>query len=257
MRKNSVIGGFILKFYPINLKLKDKKVLIVGAGSVALRKFRRLLMTKAKIKIISPEFNQGFRAYLNQESDQYIFLKRKFREKDVNGQFLIFAATDNPELNEKIAFLAKDKNILNNIIDNAELSDFIIPAAVSRGELLLTVSSGSNLPALSKKIKKELKKDFGFEYQLLLELMKEKRPEIIAEIDEIAVRKEIFNELASDQFLKKIRKKIDQYNLDLKVNLEEIKNKKINKGKTNKNFKKFFREIEAEIDKIIKKLRND
>jgi precorrin-2 dehydrogenase/sirohydrochlorin ferrochelatase len=49
-----------VKFYPINLNLKDKKVLIVGAGRVALRKFGRLLEAGAQIKIVSPEFNQGF-----------------------------------------------------------------------------------------------------------------------------------------------------------------------------------------------------
>ncbi|PUU93207.1 bifunctional precorrin-2 dehydrogenase/sirohydrochlorin ferrochelatase [Halanaerobium sp.] len=201
-----------MKFYPINLNLKDKNVLIVGAGKVALRKFKRLLQTRAQIKIISPEFNWEFLPYLNQESEKYIFLKRKFKDEDLIGQFLVFATTDNSELNQRIAFLARGKNILVNIIDNAELSDFTVPAVVNRGELLLTAASGSNLPALSKNIRKKLESDFGIEYRLLLDIMSEKRKAIIEDIDSIELRKLIFREIASADFLTKIRKIIVDYN---------------------------------------------
>jgi len=116
-----------------------------------------------------------------------------------------------------------------------------VPAAVNRGELLLTVSSGSNLPALSKKVKEKLEQEFGLEYQILLEVMKEKRAQIIAEIDEISVRRSIFRKLASDQFLNRIQIIIDQLNFDLE----------------NNNLKQIFSKVEAEIDKIIAELRDD
>ena len=201
-----------MRFYPINLNLKDKKVLIVGAGKVALRKFKRLLLAEAKIKIVSPEFNQGFESYLNQKTEQYNFIKRQFREKDLIGQFLVFAATDNTELNERIALLAREKNILVNIIDSAELSDFTVPAAVNREELLLTVSTGSNLPALSKNIRKKLESDFGPEYDFLLDIMSKKRMKIIENIEDSELRKTIFREIASDNFLSKIKEIIVDYN---------------------------------------------
>jgi precorrin-2 dehydrogenase/sirohydrochlorin ferrochelatase len=246
-----------VKFYPINLNLKDKKVLIVGAGRVALRKFGRLLEAGAQIKIVSPEFNQGFELYLNQESLQYDFLRRIFKEKDLIGQFLVFAATDKPKLNQRIALLARGRNILVNLIDQADLSGFTVPAAVNRGELLLTASSGSNLPALSKNIKEKLAREFGIEYQILLELMKKRRVQIIAEIDEISARREIFKELASDQFLEKIREIIKQSNLDLK-DLNEAKKIIINQAKIEQlKIKQIFAEVEAEIDKIIGELRDD
>jgi len=201
-----------VRFYPINLNLKEKNVLIVGAGKVALRKFKRLLQTGAQIKIIAPKFNQEFLPYLNQESEKYIFLKRKFKDEDLIGQCLVFAATDNSELNQRIAFLARGKNILVNIIDSAELSDFTVPAVVKRGELLLTAASGSNLPALSKNIRKKLESDFGMEYRLLLDIMSEKRKAIIENINSIELRKLIFREIASAEFLAKIREIIVEYN---------------------------------------------
>ncbi|MFN2340497.1 MAG: bifunctional precorrin-2 dehydrogenase/sirohydrochlorin ferrochelatase [Halanaerobium sp.] len=246
-----------MNFYPINLNLQDKKVLIVGAGRVALRKFKRLLPAEAEIKVVSPEFNQGFESYLKEKSEQYNFFKREFEEKDLIGQFLVFAATDNPKLNQRIALLARGKNILVNIIDDAELSDFTVPAAVNRGELLLTASSGSNLPALSKNIKEKLEQEFGLEYPILLEIMQARRAQIIAEIDEISERREIFRKLASDQFLERIREIINQSNLDLKNDKETGKwiNEKLNLNEVE--VKQIYRKVETEIDKIIAELRDD
>lgn len=246
-----------MKFYPVNLNLNDKKVLIVGGGKVALRKFKRLLLTKAHIKIVSPEFNPGFKTYINHDLEQCRFIKRKFGEKDLIGQFLIFAATDNSKLNQRIALLARGKNILVNIIDNADLSDFTVPAALSRGELLLTASTGSNLPALSKKIKGQFEQEFGLEYQILLELMKEKRYQIIAEIDEISGRRKIFRELASDQFLNKIKIIMAQRNFNLKEKQADEAPNNRNFNLKDKNSKQLFNEVEAEMDKIIAELKDD
>lgn len=223
-----------MKFYPINLNLKDKNVLIVGAGKVALRKFKRLIKTTAKIKVVSPSFNQGFNTYLNQKSDKYKFLKRKFRAEDVANQYLIFAATNKKSLNKKIAYLAKKNKALVNTVDNSAASDFTVPALVKRGDLTLTISSGANLPALSRNIRKKLENEFGIEYSFLLEAMAEKRLEIISEIKNDKLRKKIFRELASNDFLTKIRKIISEYKLELLNNnnleLTKPENKQISEA---------------------------
>lgn len=248
-----------MKFYPINLNLKNKKVLIVGAGRVALRKFKRLLKTGAEIKIISPEFNKGFAPYFSREQQTaaYSFSERKFKEKDLIGQFLVFAATDKRELNQRIALLSRGRNILVNIIDDPELSDFTVPAAAARGELLLTASSGSNLPALSKNIKEKLASEFGIEYQILLEIMKKRRVQLIAEIDEISERREIFRKLASDQFLERIREIVKQSNLDLSEFKEKAEIYSSQSKIRSLELKQIFTKVEAEIDKIIAELRDD
>ncbi len=248
-----------MNFYPINLNLENKKILIVGAGRVALRKFKRLLKAGAEIEIVSPEFNQGFIPYFKQKqkTDKYVFTERKFEEKDLIGQFLVFAATDSPKLNQRIALLARGRNILVNIIDDAGLSNFTVPAAVSRGELLITVSSGSNLPALSRNIKEKLAREFGIEYQILLEIMKKRRVELIAEIDEISERRKIFRKLASDQFLDRIRELIKKSNLDLNELREAEEIFSCQSQKNESELKKVMTELEAEIDKIIAELRDD
>lgn len=202
-----------MDFYPINLNLNKKNILIVGAGTVALRKFKRLAAAGALITVVSPEINNSFLKYLNKKTEEYKFIKRKFRKDDLNDIFMVFAASNDHELNKKITSLAKKKNILINTADNAEDSDFILPSVVEQGKLLLTISTSSNLPALSKKIRKKLENIFSIEYQLLLELMEKKRKYIIENIENEKLRKEIFHKIASEDFLNKIRKIIaENYN---------------------------------------------
>jgi len=206
-----------MKPYPINLNLKNRKVLIAGAGRVAARKFRGLLETEAEVMIVSPTYNNFFVRYLPGDfnpgdSFQKIiatlictFKNRKFKKTDLKEKFLVIAATDNSAVNEKIAVQAKAKNILVNVVDQPELSDFNLPASTAKGDLLLTVSTGASLPALSKAVKEELAQNYGIEYQLLLQVMMELRPEIIAQIADRSLRKEIFKSLASAEFLRGLK----------------------------------------------------
>lgn len=239
-----------MDLYPINLNIRGRNILIVGAGRVAFRKFKRLLNMEVNIKVISPNFNESFFAYFNQKSEQsskYKFFKREFKVKDLNSQFLVFAATNNYNLNLEIAKLAKKKEILINIADNAELSDFTLPAAINRGDLLLTVSSGASLPALSKKIREKLELEFGLEYQLLLEVMSKKRKYIISEIKSIKKRKEIFNQIAADKFIKKVKVIKTDYNLEQKFVNGNIK--------SSKNYVKAVKAIAKEINILVNKYK--
>lgn len=250
-------GVRLVNLYPINLNLENRNVLIVGGGKVALRKLKQVFLTTAKIKIVSPEFNPAFEEYFNLKSEKLLFKKRKFKAEDLTAQFLVLVATDNTKLNREIAFLAHQNNILANIADNAQISDFTVPAVVKRGELLLTVSSGGNLPALSKNIKEKLERKFGIEYQLLLEFLSKKRPQIIKEVKRISLRKRIFRKLASDQFLIEVRKMLKELDLKLaknpKTEFELINIADLNQ----KQLKLIYQKLELKIDKIIKKLRDD
>lgn len=240
-----------MKFYPINLNLQNKKVLIVGAGKVAFRKFIRLKKAGALIKVVSPQFNDLFADYLGQNSEKYKFIKRKFKKSDLNNIFLVFAAADNSSVNKRISFLAEKENILINSADSAANSDFTLPAVVEQGELMLTVSTGAKLPALSKKIRRELEKNYKLEYKLLLALMAEKRKYIIENIKEEKLRREIFKKAASEEFLDKIRTIINK-------NEKAIKNKKIKLDELNHILQsELFKELEKELSALIAGLKNN
>lgn len=248
-----------MDFYPINLNLKNKNVLIVGGGKVAFRKFKRLAAAGAVVKVVSPKFNSLFSDYIKEKSTKHLFLKRKFAEADFKNIFMIFAATNDQILNKEISILARKKNILINTVDSAENSDFTLPSVVENGKLLLTISTASNLPALSKKIRKKLEKEFGLEYQLLLEIMEEKRKNIINNINDKKLRKKIFRELGSDDFLNKIRKIIREFSQASTLKVDSADNQLDSQKNelTAKKREEILIIINLEIERLIQKLKAD
>ena len=139
-----------LRHYPIFLDLKDRPVLVVGAGKVALRKTRGLIEAGARVTVVAPEWEQDF------EDLPVRLLQRRFRASDLAGCILVFAATDDRLTNHRIGVAAKGKGIFANIADSAEECGFIVPARVNRGSLQVAVSTGGESPRLSAELRKKL-----------------------------------------------------------------------------------------------------
>lgn len=192
-----------MKNYPINLDLDEREVLLVGGGKVALRKFKKLLKTGTFVRIVSPELKKKFKKFLEQKSENnnWQYFKRKFQEEDLKDIFIVIAASDDQKTNKRIASLAKEKNILTNIVDNKEISDFILPSSVQRGDFMLSFSTNGKLPALSRELRIEFEEKFGKEYELYLEMIGEIRNEIINKITDDEKRKRIFRSLANKELI--------------------------------------------------------
>jgi precorrin-2 dehydrogenase/sirohydrochlorin ferrochelatase len=139
-----------LKHYPIFLDLKDRPVLVVGAGKVALRKTRGLIEAGARITVIAPEIDAEF------EELPVRLVRRRFRASDLAGVFLVFAATDDRLTNHRIGIASKGRSLLANIADSAEECDFIVPARVHRGDVQIAVSTGGESPRLSAELRRKL-----------------------------------------------------------------------------------------------------
>ena len=197
-----------MKNYPINLDLDEREVLLVGGGKVALRKFKKLLKTGTFVRIVSPELKKKFKKFLEQKSENnnWQYFKRKFQEEDLKDIFIVIAASDDQKTNKRIASLAKEKNILTNIVDNKEISDFILPSVVERGDFMLSFSTNGKLPALSRELRIEFEEKFGKEYELYLEMIGEIRKKVICEIDDIQKRKSIFRSLADRDLIESFEK---------------------------------------------------
>ena len=139
-----------MKHYPIFIDLKDRPVLVVGAGKVALRKTRGLLESGARITVVAPECEPEF------ESLPVRLVRRRFRASDLAGALLIFAATDDRMTNHRIGIAAKGKGVFANIADSAEECDFLVPARVQRGSVQIAVSTGGESPRLAAELRKKL-----------------------------------------------------------------------------------------------------
>ena len=139
-----------LRHYPIFLDLKDRPVLLVGAGRIALRKARGLVEAGARLTVVAPEWDPEF------ESLPVALVPRRFRASDLSGMLLVFAATNDRLTNHRIGIAAKGKGILANIVDSAEECDFVVPARVLRDDIQIAVSTGGENPLLSAELRRKL-----------------------------------------------------------------------------------------------------
>jgi len=139
-----------MKYYPIFLDLKDRHVLVVGAGKVALRKTRGLLEAGARVTVVAREWEPEF------EDLPVRRIARGFRASDLSGAILVFAATDDRLTNYRIGVAAKDRGIFANIADSAAECDFVVPARVQRGSVQIAVSTGGESPRLSAELRRKL-----------------------------------------------------------------------------------------------------
>jgi precorrin-2 dehydrogenase/sirohydrochlorin ferrochelatase len=163
-------------YYPIFLDLKGRKCVVVGGGSVAERKTGMLLEHHASVTVISPTLNQGLQHLAEQGVIQTII--RNYQVGDLEEVFLVIAATDDPCINTAIADQRGKQRALVNVVDNPEISDFIVPALVRRGDITIAISTAGKSPALARKIRAELEKSFGVEYASLVRLVNEVRSEL-------------------------------------------------------------------------------
>ncbi len=112
------------------------------------------------------------------------FLPRPYQDGDLEGAYLVIAATDDPTVNQSVWTEAERRGCLINVVDDPQHSNFILPAVVRRGEVSVAVSTGGNSPALARRLRERIEKLIGPEYGALAELLGELRPELIADFPE-------------------------------------------------------------------------
>lgn len=141
--------------FPINLIVKQRKCLVVGGGKVALRKMEKLSSAGADVKVVALESSAGVREFAR---DHDISLhERPFEASDVDGMFLVYAATNDRSLNAKIITLAQEVGILVCAVDrNWSDGSFITPASVRTGELTVSVSTQGVACRKTKLVKENL-----------------------------------------------------------------------------------------------------
>jgi len=139
-----------MKYYPIFLDLKDRPVLVVGAGKVALRKARGLVEAGARVTVVAPEWEPEF------EDLPVRRIARRFRASDLGGVQLVFAATDDRLTNHRVGVAAKGKGVFASIVDSAPECDVVVPARVQRGSVQSAVSTGGESPRLAAELRRKL-----------------------------------------------------------------------------------------------------
>jgi precorrin-2 dehydrogenase/sirohydrochlorin ferrochelatase len=155
--------------FPINLNLEGRSCLVVGAGRIGLRKTEQLLATGARVTVVAPEVVGDFAAL------PVTIHQRAFELTDLDGQRLVITATGNRELDQLIYDTCEERGIWINSADDPERCAFTLPAVVRRGDLMVTVSTGGNSPALSSWMRQKLEALVGPEFEEVVNELAQER----------------------------------------------------------------------------------
>lgn len=196
------------EYYPVLLYLKGKRCVVVGGGRVAERKVTSLVRANAIITVVSPDLTKSLRQMV--ERKKICYINDCFKEKYLKEAFLVIGASDNSEINQRIFEAATKKNKLVNIVDCPNKCNFMVPSTIEQGDLLISISTGGKSPALAKKIRKELEKQYGRAYKDFLSLMGEFRHKILSQFPDRKQRNKIFQALVDSEILDLFDKGLNQ-----------------------------------------------
>lgn len=212
-----------MTFYPINLKMQDRLCLVVGGGTVAARKIASLLLSEARVRVVSPDACGKIADLAGSGSIEWF--KREFRDGDLEGVFMVFAATSQTAVQRQIAAQARVSGVLLNSADSPDQCDFQVPATIRRGDLLIAVSTGGASPALSSLIKHRLYLEFGPEYGDLVDLFARIRHQVVTGSGESEANSVLFRQLLEQPFAEMI--KAGQWE-EIRTSLEAILPESVN-----------------------------
>jgi precorrin-2 dehydrogenase/sirohydrochlorin ferrochelatase len=141
-------------FYPLLVDLQGRRVLVIGGGGVAERKVDSLLEAGATVVLVSPETTTGIRD-LGRRGEIEV-RGRPFADSDLEGMALVISATDDPGLQAQATAAARSKGVWVNTVDQPDLCDFIVPAVLRRGDVIVAVSTSGTSPALAAALRRRL-----------------------------------------------------------------------------------------------------
>ena len=160
------------------LKLSARPCLVVGAGAIAESKIASLLEAGGRVRVVAPEATPQVRSWAQSKSIEWH--QRPFQPEDLEGMFLVVAATSSTELHENIFAQATQRGVLCNIVDVPPLCDFYYPSVVQRGALQIAISTAGQSPALAQRLRKQLEDQFGPEYEEWIAQLGEARDKLHA-----------------------------------------------------------------------------
>ena len=184
-----------MNLFPIFVKLAGRRCLVAGAGTVGQSKIRSLLDAGAQVHVVAPQGTDVVAEWARQGAVQWDV--REFAAGDLDGAFLVIAATNSGEVNGRIFEAARERNIFCNAVDDPAHCDFYYPAVVRRGDLQIAISTAGKSPALAQRVRQDLEAQFGPEYSEFVDQLGEKRERLFARALDPEKRKQLLHRLAS------------------------------------------------------------
>lgn len=189
-----------MRYFPLFADLQGRRVVVVGGGEVAERKVRLLLEAGARVDIVAPEIT----AWLASR-DSVSWLAAAFDERDLDGAVLVIAATDDAGVNARVASAARARNVLANVVDDAELSSFIVPAVVDRSPLVVAISTGAAAPVLARLVRERVEAMIDESFGSLAALLERWRARIKSAFPQLGGRRRFYEAVVRGETARLLR----------------------------------------------------
>ena len=190
-----------MSLFPAFLKLANRRVLVVGGGSIAAQKIPGLLEAAAQIHVVSPKLSPQLTEWVRDK--QITWSPKQFDSDDLDNAFLVIAATSLRDLNAQVYREADQRNILCNAVDDIDHCHFYYGSIVQRGDLQIAISTNGKSPALAQRLRKELEQQFGPEYATWLDWLGAARETLRAHSNDPEITKRWLHSLASKPMFKR------------------------------------------------------
>lgn len=187
-----------MSLLPIFLKLDGQPGLLVGAGNVALEKINSLLVTGLRLRVIAPEAKPEIEQLARENRLEWI--RRRFDATDLDGNFVVIAATDDPDVNAAVYREAVRRGILVNSVDDPPHCDFYFGSVVRRGDLQIAISTAGESPAVAQRLRREIDARLLEDIGPWLKNLGAFRREVLATHPPGEARKALLHEMAERQF---------------------------------------------------------
>lgn len=189
-----------MKHLPLFFDLRGRPVLVVGGGSVALRKARFLSDAGSRLTVIAPRVEEAIRGL-----PDVTIHERSAEVADLQDHWsLVILATNKPELQESLSAECRSRHIPVNRCDAPDDSDFITGSLIDRPPFMVAINSGGS-PTLSRLIRRRLEEVLEPELCQLANLLNELRPEIKRRLSDPAAREALFRAWGSEEGLERLK----------------------------------------------------
>jgi siroheme synthase-like protein len=164
--------------WPVKLLVRDRLVVVVGAGRIAARKIEPLLDLGARVVVVAPELGAAVREW--RDAGRLVAHERGFEETDLDGAWLAVTATPDPEVNAAVFRAGEARRLFVNSADDPRNCSFTLMSVVRRSDVVVAIGTGGRSPALATWLKRHVNEELGPEYEVLLQLLSEAREEMRA-----------------------------------------------------------------------------
>lgn len=181
------------RYYMACLDLEGRDVLVVGGGSVAVEKAEGLVECGAHVTVVAPEIDPEL------ERADVELLRRPYRSSDLDGRFLVVAATSTPAVNRRVFSDAEARGLLCNVVDVPELCSFILPAVHRVDPIAVAISTGGASPALAQRLRDDVAALLGPRHAELAVELRALRPWAKERYPTYEERRDFFRQLVAER----------------------------------------------------------